>query len=209
MIVLFAFALTCLNVSACTPATRQSPILPNTLPPTEIQSATPIIEATETMEPSPTVTMVVSIETPEQISDVTDATLQAQGKAAFEATKTLISSLPNASRDEIVKALFVKWLDYYKSDKVDPSIRLKDYKIEEVNATSGYCPPPDKNTTKFAARVTFSVQTVTPHPGEWVGSPGNIVLGEDNWIYHLAPYVSISESNGTYIFEMEGSMPCS
>lgn len=193
-----------LILSACTPTTSQS----ITLSPTEIQPKPSAVEPTETVEPSSTVTMVLSTQTPEQISNVTDATLEAQGKGAFEVTKTLTSSLPNASKDEIVKTLFVKWLDYYKSDKVDPYIRLKDYKIEEVKATSGYCPPPDKNTTKFAARVKFSIQTVTPHPGDWVASPGNITLGNDNWIYHLAPYVSVSESNGTYIFGLEGSIPC-
>ena len=168
--------------------------------------ATPTIPPTET-KITPTLEVT---NTPEQTSNiVTDATLEAQTQEAFEATKTLISSLPNASHDEIVKTLLIKWLNYYKTDKVAPYFRLKDYEIEEVKATSGYCPPPDKDTTKFAARVKFSIQTVTPHPGDWVSLPGDITLDDANWIYHLYPYISISANADTYQFAMEGSIPCS
>lgn len=212
---LIVFILVGMILSACASPSEQ-PLLPtdslNRVAtfsgiPTEVQTIT-TMEPTKTRKPRATIRIFVPSATPFASPNPTDVAMYAQITNALEATTTLISSLPNASRDEIAKALLIKWLNYYKTDKVDPYFRLKDYKIEEVSATSGYCPPPDKDTTKFAARVKFSVQTVTPHPGDWVSLPGNITLGEENWIYQLSPYVSVSTNNGTYTFGMEGSMPC-
>jgi len=121
---------------------------------------------------------------------------------------TLISSLGNASQEEIVELMLRKWLEYYKTDQVCPYLRLKDYKIEKVSI-QGYCFPPDKNTSKFSAQVEFSIQTVTAHPGDWEAFPGNITRGVDHWIYHLAPYVGISAANGVYYFSLEGGTGCS
>lgn len=119
----------------------------------------------------------------------------------------LISTLKNMSQEEVMKALLHKWLEYHKTSLVSEYLRLKDYKIENIKVI-GYCPPPDKNTTKFLGEVTFSVQTGIAHPGDWIAMPGNISFGEDNWIYHLAPYVSVSAKNGIYTLDFEGVPPC-
>ncbi len=150
--------------------------------------------------------MFVPSETPFASPNPTDVAMDAQMSDALDATKTLISSLPNASRDEIAKALLIKWLDYYKTNKVDPYLRLKSYKIEEVNATDGYCYPPDQDTRKFAALAHFFIQTVTLHSGDWMVLTDGIEYG--NSTYRLSVYISISESNGVYKFHLEGNGPC-
>lgn len=201
MPILIVLILTIINLSACSSS-------PSTiLSPTETQSASPTIEPTETMEPVPSATDALFNETPGQSSDVTDEMLQAQRLAALEATKTLASSLPDASQEEITETLLRKWLAYYKTDQVDAYMRLKDYIIEEVTFTGAYCPPPDKDTTKFLSRIDISVQTVTLHSGDWEATP-NGIDGDDQWIFHMSSYVGVSMKDGIYTLSFDGQMGC-
>ena len=206
-------ALVSMGLSACTtvetlPPTRSPNLTGPTPAPTKTQTAPPTVEPTKTMAPASTVTALPSA-TPVDLSNVTDASMAADRLNALKATRTLVTSLSNVSQQEIVRTLLNKWLAYYTGDQVDAYLRLKQYKINEVGAIKGYCPPPDKYTRKFSAGVIFSIQTVTAHPGDWVVFPGDITLGDENWIDDLAPYVSISESNGTYTLGVEGTVPCS
>jgi hypothetical protein len=143
-------------------------------------------------------------ETPD-FSDITDAMLESDRMEALQAATAPISSLENSSPAEIVETLLNKWLEYYKTDSVNMYLRLKDYRIEHIKPM-GDCPAPDKNTTKSLASAQISVQTVALHPGDWVASPGNITLGDDHWIYHLAPYILIYASHGVYTLDF-GSVP--
>jgi len=212
-IVPLVLALVSVGLSACSTITPLQPTrLPHLTGPApssaKTQTAPPKMEPTQTMDSTSTDTTLPSA-TPVDLSNVTDASMAADRLNAFKATRTLVTSLSHASQQEIVKTLLDKWLAYYTGDQVDAYLRLKQYKINEVGAIKGYCPPPDKNTRKFAAGVRFSIQTVTPHPGDWVVLPGDITFGDENWINDFAPYVSIAENNGIYTLGVEGSIPCS
>jgi len=119
----------------------------------------------------------------------------------------LVSSLENASRDEVAEALLNKWLKYYKTDLVSENLRIKDYKIERVKAWDGYCLTKDKNVRKFIFEVDFSVQLLVVLYSPWNAGSGED--GPDNWIYHKAGFASVSEANGVYTLGWEGIPPCS
>jgi hypothetical protein len=196
---LMALAIGGLSLSACAPASK-------TLP-----TRRPNFDATATLV-SPAPAEPLSTETPDFFATNTkiEAERESDGLEALNAatTTTPISLLENASQAEIVETLLHKWLEYYKTDSVSEYLRLKDYRIEQIKPR-GYCAPPDKNTTKSLASAQISVQTVTLHPGDWVALPGNLIIGDDHWLYHLAPYVLIYASQGIYTLGVGGAPLCS
>lgn len=195
-IMLVALAIGGMSLSACVPALSAPPTrLPNS-DATATSSYTTLAESPST-----------ETETPD-LSHITDAMLESDRLEALQATTTLISTLENASQEEITETLLRKWLEYYKTTSVNTYLRLKDYRIEQIKPR-GYCAPPDKNTTKSLASAQISVQTVTLHPGDWVALPGNLIIGDDHWLYHLAPYVLIYASQGVYTLGFGGVPLCS
>jgi hypothetical protein len=204
MTVLVVLILAGMSLSACASVqTAQPTRLPSsTFTSLPLFTETPILTATITLEPTETWTPAATL-----TAELTSTIDPGQVGFRYEAP-TSMSSLENASKEEIVTTLLRKWLEFNKTDAVREYQRLKDYKIEKITVTDGYCPPPNKDTRKFAARAQFSVQTVDAYTGDWVTFPGNAIFGDDNWIYYLSPYVSISASNGIYTFGLEGSVPC-
>ena len=209
-IILVMFILTSMILSACAPATSQSTNLPKrvatfSVVPTEVQTIA-TMEATKTRKPRATIRMFIPSETPFASPNPTDVAMYAQMTNALEAATTLVSSLPNATQEEITKAVFTKWLDYYKTYQMDAYLRLKDYKIEQVTA-KGHCD--SATTTKYLSSVQYSVQTVTPHPGDWVAFGGNLTLTSDNWVNQITAYVGITVGKDSYTMNLEGVPPCS
>lgn len=181
-----------MSLSACVPA----PSAPPTRLPNSVATAT--------------LSYPASTETPDFFATNTkiEAERESDGLEALNAATTPISLLENASQAEIAETLLRKWLDYYKTDSVSEYLRLKDYRIEQIKPM-GYCAPPDKNTTKSLASAQISVQTVTLHPGDWVALRGNLIIGDDHWLYHLAPYVLIYARQSVYTLGFGGVPLCS
>ena len=141
---------------------------------------------------------------PHTLSGTSASTVQ-PGELSGDRAAVLIVSLENASKKDVASTLLHKWLEYQETGEVGESLRLTNYRIEYV-IVLGYCPPPNKDTTMFAAQVEFSVQTLSFHPGDWAAFP-NATLGDGHWLYHLSPYAGISAAKGIYTFGLE-TFPC-
>ena len=206
--VLILFILVSMYLSGCAQSTisPKSTATSSMSVSTEVQTITATIEPAETMKPDVTITMLPPSETSVDVSNVTDAMIEQDRAEAFKAATTLISSLPNASQEQIAETVTRKWLAYYTGAQVDAYLRLKDYKFESVKII-GNCSRPN-NTVKFAFTAKFSVQSVTEHPGDWVAS-GDITFGTDHWIYQSTRLFSIAGVDGNYILKSEGVPPCS
>ena len=191
--ILTVFMLLSVSLPACAPLPTVQP----TASPTQTDTPIPLTE-TPTLRPTRT---AKPVRTPRPTQTIVPNEIELYQAA------TLVSSLENASRDEVAEALLRKWLKYYKTDLVSENLRIKDYKIERVKAWDGYCPTKDKNITKFIVEVDFSVQLVVVLYSPWNAGSGED--GPNNWIYHKGGFASVSEANGVYTLGWEGIPPCS
>ena len=96
---------------------------------------------------------------------------------------------PSVKPEYVGQQLFIKYLDYYKGDKIPEEERLKWYKIDEIKIISG-------NIDEFVFFARYTVQTYIENSPLW--HAGNGTIKGSGLIEGKSLYVWVSKDKDTY-----------
>ncbi len=108
-----------------------------------------------------------------------------------------ITSVSNATQEEIASLLFTEWLNHFKTEKANWDYRLEDFELLSVVIYEKQLPD------DFVAMVSFSVKpTRMPF---WIA--GNGISSDGIWIRKKLLFISIKRENDMYSLVSMGTGP--
>jgi hypothetical protein len=121
----------------------------------------------------------------------TQTAIPTQGAWNYEDTATVpITSVSNATQEEIASRLFTQWLDHFKTEKADSHYRLEDFELLSVAIEEKKLPD------NFVAMVVFSVKPSTSSMLFWEAGNG---IGTDGiWIRRKLLFIRVKKENDMY-----------